>query len=379
MGRPSKGGAHKTTKTLADGSKRDYWYAWPSGPALKAPPATREFDRELKQHLAARDGGQPRPAAPKIGRTLQRVIDGYLDSPDFLRCAERTQSDYRKLLKLLAADFAQLPVAALEAEARARGRFLRWRDQLAKSSQRQADYAWTVLNIVLNWGKVRGEVKINPCRDSGVRKLYNTTRRDKVWSAEQISAFMAHASPELQLAMSLALWTGQRQGDLLRLVWQAYDGQTIRLVQGKGDVPVALPVGRPLREALDATRRRNLRVLVNQDGDPWTPDGFRVMWRKTCIKAGVKGVTFHDLRGTAVTRLALAGCTEPQIMSLTGHTMARVKSILEANYLHRDPRIAQDAIAKLEAWQEAQNSIPNRMQPIDFIGAKKARFGELSQ
>jgi hypothetical protein len=29
----------------------------------------------------------------------------------------------------------------------------------------------------------------------------------------------------------LALWTGQRQGDLLRLPWSAYDGARIRLQQ----------------------------------------------------------------------------------------------------------------------------------------------------
>jgi integrase len=31
--------------------------------------------------------------------------------------------------------------------------------------------------------------------------------------------------------------------------------------------------------------------------------------KATTSKAGIEGVTFHDLRGTAVTRLALAGAT----------------------------------------------------------------------
>jgi hypothetical protein len=87
---------------------------------------------------------------------------------------------------------------------------------------------------------------------------------------------------------------------------------------------VLIPVGAPLKAALAATPRRSPLMLVNQDGVPWSPDGFRVMWRKTCKRAGIDGVTFHDLRGTVVTRLALAGCTEPEIVSLTGHTMAKV-------------------------------------------------------
>ena len=36
---------------------------------------------------------------------------------------------------------------------------------------------------------------------------------------------------------------------------------------------------------------------------------------------GVSGVAFHDLRGTAVTRLALAGCTEAEIASITGPSL----------------------------------------------------------
>ena len=39
------------------------------------------------------------------------------------------------------------------------------------------------------------------------------------------------APPYLRLAMLLAINTGQRQGDLLRLPWSAYNGREIRLRQ----------------------------------------------------------------------------------------------------------------------------------------------------
>jgi integrase len=42
---------------------------------------------------------------------------------------------------------------------------------------------------------------------------------------------------------------------------------------------------------------------------------------------------FHDLRGTAVTRLALAGCTVPQIAAITGHSPRDVDKILKAHHL----------------------------------------------
>ena len=69
---------------------------------------------------------------------------------------------------------------------------------------------------------------------------------------------------------------------------------------------------------------------------------------KACKKAGISGLTFHDFRGTAVTRLAEAGATEAEIATLTGHSLADVKSVLDANYLRRDPKLAENAIRKLE-------------------------------
>jgi integrase len=59
-------------------------------------------------------------------------------------------------------------------------------------------------------------------------------------------------------------------------------------------------------------------------------------------------VTFHDLRGTAVTRLALVGCSEAEIATVTGHSLRSVRAILDTHYLHRDPALAESAIRKLE-------------------------------
>jgi hypothetical protein len=58
--------------------------------------------------------------------------------------------------------------------------------------------------------------------------------------------------------------------------------------------------------------------------------------RKACERAGVDGLTFHDLRGTAVVRLAIAGASVPQIAAVTGHSLKDVEAILDAHYLGRD-------------------------------------------
>jgi integrase len=79
----------------------------------------------------------------------------------------------------------------------------------------------------------------------------------------------------------------------------------------------------------------------------WTSDGFSASWRKAVAKAGIHGLTFHDLRGTVVL-LALAGCTVPEIATINGHSIRDVQSILDANYFHRDVALAESAIRKLE-------------------------------
>jgi integrase len=208
------------------------------------------------------------------------------------------------------------------------------------------------LALVLSWAKGRGKITVNPCERGG--RVYHGTRVDFVWTVGDEVTFLEHAPAHLHLPLLLALWTGQRQGDLLRLPWSAYDGSTIRLLQSKSirrgarPVRVVIPVGAPLKAALDAMPKKSPIILLNSDHRPWTPDGFRASWGKACSKAGVTGVTFNDLRGTAVTRLALIGCTEAQIASITGHTLRDVRSILDAHYLHRDPELARTAIHKLE-------------------------------
>jgi integrase len=355
MGRPLKhGGAHKTTKTLADGSKQEYWYAWKGGPRLQAEPGTRAFERELAAAIAVR--GLPLPAPEEKPRkspsSLEHVVDTYLDSQDFLTRAERTRRDYRQQAAIIVKQFGDLELEALAEEPDAtRGEFLDYRDQLAKASLRQADYFLQVLKTILNWGKRRGKLKVNPLRDAGVKNLYDATRADKIWSDAQIDTFRSRAPKEIDLAIMLALWTGQRQGDLLRLTWAAYDGAELKLTQGKGNVPVQIPVGAPLKKLLNETPRKSPLMLVNQAGIPWTADGFRTMWYKTAKRAGIADRTFHDLRGTAVTKLAVAGCNPVQIASITGHSFKQVTSILERHYLARDPRVAREAINLLEAYE----------------------------
>jgi integrase len=179
------------------------------------------------------------------------------------------------------------------------------------------------------------------------------------------------APAHLHSALLLALWTGQRQGDLLRLPWSSYDGTHIRLRQGKTGARVVIPVGTPLKAALDATPKISTIILTSTDGKPWTSDGFRASWRKACKVAGVAGVTFNDLRGTAVTRLAIAECTEAEIATITGHSLRG-----GARY-PRHPLPQPRSVARRKRNPQARNA--NKISQLtlqlvpDVLGAKRGK------
>jgi integrase len=157
----------------------------------------------------------------------------------------------------------------------------------------------------------------------------------------------------VRLLMKLAVETGQRQGDIRKLAWSAYDGEVIKVRQRKTGAYVPVPVSDELKAVLAAAPRLSPVIAVNSDGKPWTESGLQSAWRMATLKSGVKDRTFHDLRGTAVVALARAGCTEAEIYSITGHKPSDIQAILTAHYLPRDREVGAHAIAKLNAYRRA--------------------------
>lgn len=325
-------------KRLADGTVRTYYYAWRGGPRLPGEPGSPEF--VAAYHALRTDRGNRHKG------TLNGLLIEYQRSPYFLDKSVATRRDYVRHLRKIEVEFGDMPLEALS-DKRVRGDMLAWRDNLARSSRRQADYTVAVLALVLAWAVDRGLAPTNPLERPG--RTYRAQRNDSIWTDADEAAFRSVASPQIGLALTLAINTGQRQGDLLRLTWAAYDGQVIRLRQSKTGRRVVIPCTAELRTTLDAARTRRGdagTILTTSRGTPWTSGGFRASWRKVNIDLG--GLTFHDLRGTTVTRLARAGCSVPEIATITGHALAEVEAILDSHYLSRDLALAESAIHKLD-------------------------------
>jgi integrase len=359
-------GLNSKRKRLADGSFKTYWWAWKGGPPLRGELGTPEFIASYNEAVAAK-------IAPPSG-VLLALLFQFQDSAEFqFGISPRTRKDYIKQIKRIERAFGDFPIKALS-DPRARSVFLEWRDRMAQTSLRQADYAYSTLARILSWAHNRGLITKNPCAKGG--KLYHGNRASKIWNDEDVERFLRTAPIYLRLAMLLAINTGQRQGDLLRLPWSAYDGTTIKLRQRKTGAYVPIPVADALKNALDAAPRRSPIMLTNSEGKPWSESGFQGAWGKATARAGIIGLTFHDLRGTAVVTLARAGCNEVEIYSVTGHKPGDVQVILTTHYLPRDAEVASNAIAKLNEYkaQKVDEKLPTVLPTTPKIA--KAKTGK---
>ncbi len=341
-------GLAKVKKRLASGKTITYCYAWRGGPLLKDKAGRPLQPGDPVLEVAFRRAHERRRAPSPTD--LSTLITVYRGSSDFRRTKPVTRQEYDRYLDKIRTEFGHLTLDELQ-QPSTRGTFKEWRDSLA-DKPRSADFAWMVLARILSVAKDRGMISVNIAERGG--RLYRSTRRDRTWSDADVAAFEAVALPHMRLAIQLALWTGQRKGDLLRLTWRDFDGSNLRFTQSKTKARVLVPMG-PLADVLSSQSDTGA-ILKNSRGRAWTSDGFNTSWRKCCEKAGITDLTFHDLRGTAITRMALAGCTVPEIAAVTGHSLKDVETILDMHYLGGRAELAASAMRKMVSIKNGSKS-----------------------
>lgn len=354
-------GLHKTSKTLADGNKRDYYYAWKNGPAMKSDYGTTAFVAEFNEH-------HKKAKTPDEATVASLIF--IFKKTELPKKSAATRRDYLRYIKMIEDEFGTMPLSAVEARG-SRAEFLDWRNTMA-SNPRKADLAWSVLQRIFSLALDQERITRNPC-EAGGRLAETGTRKDIIWTQADIDKFKASAPPHICDVFMVALWTGQRQGDILRLTWGNYDGKHIRLKQSKTGKNVTVKVAKDLKTILDAKRPAAIggdtdkQVILKTDKgkNAWTSDGFRASWGKAVAKAKISGLTFHDLRGTFITLARRSGSSIEDIAEATGHSVVDVRSILEEHYLASDNKASDGVILKLERRNREQSSkpAPNRSRP----------------
>lgn len=184
--------------------------------------------------------------------------------------------------------------------------FADWRDRRARevapaSVIREMQLMSSALNVAR---KEWGVIKANPLSD--VRRPAKPVPRDRLATKEEMEKLAHSAGDDLTMATArayhawlFAVETAMRAGEIAGLSWDRVDlnRRVARLTHTKNgrsrDVPLSTEAVRliealPKADPVFGLQSRQLDAL----------------WRKLRDRAGVDGLTFHDSRHMAITRLA---------------------------------------------------------------------------
>jgi integrase len=161
----------------------------------------------------------------------------------------------------------------------------------------------------------------------GVKRVKIKSDGFITWEEHHIAAFEArHPIGTMpRLALALALGTGQRRNELVKMGRQHVRGDMIAVRQQKTKKPLMIPIGSELRAAIDAMPADRLTFITATRGEPYLPTSFSNWFRDRCREAGLPiGFSVHGLRKAVCRRLAEAGCTEKEIGAISGHKSLRM-------------------------------------------------------
>jgi hypothetical protein len=236
----------------------------------------------------------------------------------------------------------------------------------------------------------------NPATDFG---LGAPPPRRTIWKHAHEKAFddaaYRRGLPSLTLARELALYSAQREGDLLRfnenefVAIELFDPLLVRhfgddagVVKGwvndqhkTGLMQLEVPFDRPLRNKVeDALRRHRARdraavpprlvtyvIVDDRTGLPWKKRDFIKAWNATLADAAeatgmqeMRDLVWHDLRRTRVVRLRRMGMSEAQIATVTGTSPQTIMAMLKA-YGPIDATMTAHALAAASAHETARD------------------------
>lgn len=145
--------------------------------------------------------------------------------------------------------------------------------------------------------------------------------------------------PYLYLIVVLALSTGMRQGEILKLTWKDIDFEEGKITlhdTKNGERRVVPLVGLALELLKNYAKVRRLDTFLIFPGkDTGKPTDLRTAWEKALKDSHIENFRFHDLRHTFASYLAMGKATLTELRILLGHkspTMtARYSHLSEAH------------------------------------------------
>jgi integrase len=375
---------------LRDGKRGASWYAKYRigerqqkkrlGPAWRErgrPPegcfTRRTAEAALQEILTDARRGAQTLAPRSIGVTFADASAEWLRYCTHERAAKRsTLIDYRAIVRVLDGELADVPLVEVSTELLER--WLAGRP-VELSNRTRAKYV-TALNSIFKRAQRVWKLPTNPA--AGLeRPRFRNAKSIEVYTPEEVWALARAASEQDAATFLVAAFCGLRMGEVLALTWRDADfaRRLIRVrasyTQHRVDTPKssgmrAVPMADAVARVLDRLSQREHftadgdLVFPNQVGDHQNPKQLRKRYRTAQDAAGLRPLTFHDLRHTFGT-LAINRADPVSVQHWMGH--ANLQTTMR--YLHFRQR-DDEADLLSEAFEE--NRVPNLVPKSADLG-----------
>ncbi len=197
-----------------------------------------------------------------------------------------------------------------------------------------------------------------------------------------LNAILTHAIDYAQGPILFAYLTGWRKGEILPLTWERvnWDAGVVRLHTSKNGEGRTFPFhALPELEALLGSQWEARKVERPGRPDRISPWVFHREGKElksihrafagAVTRAGLVfgqrvegGITFHDLRRSAVRNFDRAGLSQNEGMSLSGHKTASIYS----RYNIVDSNRQAEAVSKLNAWHKSGTNAPRTVHVLSI-------------
>lgn len=173
------------------------------------------------------------------------------------------------------------------------------------------------MSSLCKWAVRNGHMDFNPAE--GVPKFKLDGDGFPPWAIEDVRAFCITwpIGTKQRLALELAMHTGLRRSDLVRVGRQHMRGNVLTIGTQKTKARIAVELPQRVMDIIAATPTGDLHFLVTDYGKPFAVAGFGNWFGDAARKAGIEKNS-HGLRKLAATMAANGGATAHQLMSQFG-------------------------------------------------------------
>lgn len=191
---------------------------------------------------------------------------------------------------------------------------------------------------------------------------------------EEVTRLLDAAGGDMHALLSVACFTGLRQGEILALRWQDidFDMRAIRVVRSYNPrhgfmdlktsssrrsvpmIPSLISTLKLLHEERGKPAPESI-VFLNRDGKPLDRSNLITRrFEQTLENAGLRRIRFHDLRHTYASLCIASGVDPKGLQQAMGHSSIQVTMDV---YAHLYPGSQDSALARLEARFSTGNKI----------------------